>query len=120
MEASRWWIMIFINVILLIMGCLMDPMGVMVITLPILFPIVIKLGFDPIWFGIVVTVNVEIGMITPPVGLNLFVLKGVVPDITMKEIYKGSTYFVSVLLLGLAVIMLFPSLAMWLPGRMGY
>jgi C4-dicarboxylate transporter DctM subunit len=120
MEISRWWIMVIINIVLLIMGCLMDPMGVMVITLPILFPIVTQLGFDPIWFGIVVTVNVEVGMITPPVGLNLFVLKGVVPDITLREIYTGSTYFVLILLFGLATIMLFPSLATWLPSRMGF
>ncbi len=120
MEISRWWIMIIINIVLLIMGCLMDPMGVMVITLPILFPIVTQLGFDPIWFGIVVTVNVEVGMITPPVGLNLFVLKGVVPNITLREIYTGSTYFVLILLFGLATIMLFPSLATWLPSRMGF
>jgi C4-dicarboxylate transporter DctM subunit len=118
--VSRWWIMILINAILLVLGCLMDPMGVLVISLPIIFPIVTNLGFDPIWFGIIVTVNVEIGMITPPVGLNLFVLKGVVPNITMKEIYVGSTYFVSVLLFGLAILMLFPSLSTWLPGRMGF
>ena len=120
MEISRWWIMIIINLVLLVMGCLMDPMGVMVITLPILFPIVTQLGFDPIWFGIVVTVNVEIGMITPPVGLNLFVLKGVVPNITLKEIYMGSIYFVLILLIGLATIMAFPPLATWLPGQMGF
>jgi C4-dicarboxylate transporter, DctM subunit len=120
LDLSRWWIMAFVNIVLLIMGCLMDPMGVLVITLPILFPIVTQLGFDPIWFGVIVTINVEIGMITPPVGLNLFILKGVVPDITMKEIYKGSTYFVPLLLLGMIIIMLFPSLATWLPSRMGF
>jgi C4-dicarboxylate transporter, DctM subunit len=120
MEVSRWVIMVIINIVLLVMGCLMDPMGVMVITLPIFFPIITQLGFDPVWFGIVVTVNVEIGMITPPVGLNLFVLKGVVPDISLKEIYSGSIYFVLILFFGLAVIMSFPALTTWLPGRMGF
>lgn len=120
MEVSRWVVMIIINIVLLVMGCLMDPMGVMVITLPIFFPIIMQLGFDPVWFGIVVTVNVEIGMITPPVGLNLFVLKGVVPDISLKEIYSGSIYFVLILFFGLAVIMSFPALTTWLPGRMGF
>ena len=118
--ASRWVVMIIINFILLILGCLLDPMGVMIISLPIIFPIVTQLGFDPIWFGVIVTINVEIGMITPPVGLNLFVLKAAVPDINMKDIIGGSFPFVLLLMLGLALIMAFPSLATWLPGRMGF
>jgi C4-dicarboxylate transporter DctM subunit len=118
--ASRWVVMIIINCILLVLGCLLDPMGVMVVSLPIIFPIVTQLGFDPIWFGVIVTINVEIGMITPPVGLNLFVLKASVPDIHMKDIIGGSLPFVLLLMLGLGVIMVFPSLATWLPGRMGF
>ena len=118
--ASRWVVMIIINFILLIMGCLLDPMGVMVISLPIIFPIITQLGFDPIWFGVIVTINVEIGMITPPVGLNLFVLKGAVPGVTMKDVVGGSIPYVLLLILGLAIVMAFPSLATWLPGRMGF
>ena len=120
LSASRWVVMIIINCILLVLGCLLDPMGVMVISLPIIFPIVTQLGFDPIWFGVIVTINVEIGMITPPVGLNLFVLKAAVPDINMKDIVGGSLPFVLLLMLGLALIMVFPSLATWLPGKMGF
>jgi C4-dicarboxylate transporter DctM subunit len=120
LSVSKWTVMIGINVVLLIMGCLLDPMAILIISLPILFPIVTKLGFDPVWFGIVVTINVELGMITPPVGLNLFVLKGAIPGITMKDIVVGSIPFVFLLIVGLVVIMLFPSLATWLPGRMGF
>jgi len=120
LNASKWSIMIIINVILLIMGCLLDPMAIMVISLPILFPIVTQLGFDPVWFGIVVTINVEMGMITPPVGLNLFILKGTIPEISMKDIVGGSLPFLLLLMLGLALIMMFPQLAIWLPGRMGF
>jgi len=120
LDASRWVVMIIINFILLVLGCLLDPMGVMIISLPIIFPIVTQLGFDPIWFGVIVTINVEIGMITPPVGLNLFVLKAAVPDINMKDIIGGSLPFVLLLMLGLAIIMVFPSLATWLPGKMGF
>ena len=120
MNVSRWSIMIMINFILLIMGCLLDPMAIMVIVLPIIFPIVTQLGFDPVWFGIVVTINVEMGMITPPVGLNLFILKGAVPGIDMKDIVGGSLPFLLLLLLGLVIIMVFPSLATYLPGRMGF
>lgn len=120
MNASRWSIMIIINLILLAMGCLLDPMAIMVISLPIIFPIVREFGFDPVWFGIVVTINVEMGMITPPVGLNLFILKGSVPGITMKDIVGGSLPFLVLLLVGMILIMVFPSLATWLPGRMGF
>jgi C4-dicarboxylate transporter DctM subunit len=120
LNVSRWTVMIIINLILLAMGCLLDPMAIMVISLPILFPIVSRLGFDPVWFGIVVTINVEMGMITPPVGLNLFILKGSVPGITMKDIVGGSAPFLLLLALGLIIIMVFPSLATWLPGRMGF
>lgn len=120
LNASKWTIMIIINIILLIMGCLLDPMAIMVISLPIIFPIVTQLGFDPVWFGIVITINVEMGMITPPVGLNLFILKGSVPGVTMKDIVGGSLPFLLLLMLGLAIIMIFPQLAIWLPGRMGF
>lgn len=120
LNASKWTIMIIINIILMIMGCLLDPMAIMVISLPIIFPIVTQLGFDPVWFGIVVTINVEMGMITPPVGLNLFVLKASVPGIEMKDIVWGSLPFLLLLILGLIVIMVFPPLATWLPGRMGF
>ena len=120
LDISKWSIMIIINFILLIMGCLLDPMAIMVISLPIIFPIVTQLGFDPVWFGIVITINVEMGMITPPVGLNLFILKGSVPGVTMKDIVGGSLPFLLLLMLGLAIIMVFPSLATWLPGRMGF
>ncbi|MEJ2725691.1 MAG: TRAP transporter large permease [Deltaproteobacteria bacterium] len=120
LSLSRWAVMLMINVVLLVMGCLLDPMAIMVILLPIVFPIITALGFDPVWFGIVVTINVEMGMITPPVGLNLFILKGSVPGITMKDIVGGALPFVLLLMLGLAVIMVFPSLATWLPARMGF
>lgn len=120
LEVSRWAVMIMINIVLLFMGCLLDPMAIMVILLPIIFPIVTALGFDPVWFGIVVTINVEMGMITPPVGLNLFILKGTVPGITMGNLVKGSLPFVLLLMLGLALVMVFPPLATWLPGRMGF
>ncbi len=120
LNASKWLVMIIINAVLLVMGCLLDPMAIMVITLPILFPIVTQLGFDPVWFGIIVTINVEIGMITPPVGLNLFILKGSVPGVTMRDLVGGALPFALLLGVGLLLIMVFPSLATWLPGRMGF
>jgi C4-dicarboxylate transporter, DctM subunit len=120
LELSRWAVMIMINFVLLIMGCLLDPMAIMVILLPIVFPIVMQLGFDPVWFGIVVTINVEIGMITPPVGLNLFILKATVKEVSMRDIVRGALPFVLLVMAGLVLVMVFPSLATWLPGRMGF
>ena len=102
LEVSRWAVMIVINIVFLILGCLLDPMAIMVICLPILFPIVSKLGFDPVWFGIIVTINVEMGMITPPFGLNLFILKASLREVTMEDIVRGSLPFVLLLMLGLA------------------
>jgi len=102
MELSRWIIMIMINIVFLILGCLLDPMAIMVICLPILFPIVTKLGFDPVWFGIIVTINVEMGMITPPFGLNLFILKATIKEVSMEDIVRGSLPFVLLLMLGLS------------------
>jgi TRAP-type C4-dicarboxylate transport system permease large subunit len=119
LEVSRWFVMIIINIVFLILGCLLDPMAIMVICLPILFPIVSKLGFDPVWFGIIVTINVEMGMITPPFGLNLFILKASLREVTMEDIVRGSLPFVLLLMVGLAVVMVFPMLATWLPYRMG-
>jgi C4-dicarboxylate transporter DctM subunit len=120
LELSRWAIMIMINIVFLILGCLLDPMAIMVICLPILFPIITKLGFDAVWFGIIVTINVEMGMITPPFGLNLFILKATIKEVTMEDIVRGSLPFVVLLMLGLAVVMVFPNLATWLPSRMGF
>jgi C4-dicarboxylate transporter DctM subunit len=116
-EISPWTVLICYVVILLVLGCLIDPASMMVITLPLAFPVLKQLGFDPIWIGVIVTIAVEIGMITPPVGLNLFVLQGVVPkEITTKDIALGALPFVLVLILGLVLVMIFPGIATWLPS----
>jgi C4-dicarboxylate transporter DctM subunit len=118
-KSHPWLILIFINVVYIILGCFMDPVGVLVITLPIMFPVVTGLGYDPIWFGIIVTVNTEIGMITPPVGFNLFVLKSVVPpEVNLNDIILGALPFVIILTVGLVLLMLFPQIALWLPARL--
>lgn len=115
-KISPWAVMLTYMAALLVLGCLMDPASMMVITLPLAFPILTKLGFDPILIGVLVTINVEVGMITPPVGLNLFVLQGVVPrHITTKDIAMGAMPFVIVLLVGMGIVMVFPEIATWLP-----
>ncbi|MDX5361759.1 MAG: TRAP transporter large permease subunit [Alphaproteobacteria bacterium] len=116
-QVSPWTVLIGYLVLLVILGTLMDPASMMVITLPLAFPVLKQLGFDPVWIGVLVTIAVEIGMITPPVGLNLFVLQGVVPrEITTKDIALGALPFVGVLLFGLLLVLVFPGLATWLPA----
>lgn len=111
--------MILINLILILLGCFLDPMGVLVLTLPLFLPVIKSLGFDPLWFGIVMTLNVEIGMITPPVGLNLYMLKAVDPDLPIREIVVGALPFFVVLVIALFLLLLIPEMALWLPNRMG-
>lgn len=115
--GGPWGIIIAMMVIVFILAMVLDPVGIMLITLPVFIPIVKSLGFDPIWFGILFVINMEIGYKTPPFGFNLFYLKGVVPPgITMKDIYTSVVPFVIIEILAIAIIMIFPGIATWLPG----
>lgn len=115
--GGPWGIIIAMMVIVFFLAMVLDPVGIMLITLPVFMPIVKSLGFDPIWFGILFVINMEIGYKTPPFGFNLFYLKGVVPPgITMKDIYSSVTPFVVIEILAIAIIMVFPQIATWLPG----
>lgn len=115
--GGPWGIIIAMMVIVFILAMVLDPVGIMLITLPVFMPIVKSLGFDPIWFGILFVINMEIGYKTPPFGFNLFYLKGVVPPgITMKDIYTSVVPFVMIEILAIAIIMVFPKIATWLPG----
>ena len=115
--GGPWGTIIAMQVILFLMAMVLDPVGIMLITLPVFMPIVESLGFDPIWFGILFVINMEIGYMTPPFGFNLFYLKGVVPpSITMQDIYRSVLPYVMVGIVGLAIIMMFPQIATWLPG----
>lgn len=118
LEIPGWAVIVIINVLLLILGMFLDPMSILVIVVPLFFPTVVGLGFDPIWFGILVTINMEIGAITPPVGFNLFVLKSVVPDVSMSDVVRGSLWFVVPLIVSLMIIGLFPDIALFLPSLM--
>ncbi|KEF29971.1 MAG: TRAP transporter large permease subunit [Gammaproteobacteria bacterium] len=114
--GGPWGVIIAMMVIVFLLAMVLDPVGIMLITLPVFMPIVESLGFDPIWFGILFVINMEIGYMTPPFGFNLFYLKGVVPSwITMKDIYKSIIPFVIVEIIGIILIMIFPEIATWLP-----
>jgi C4-dicarboxylate transporter DctM subunit len=118
LEVNRWLVMALINVLLLVAGCFLPPVAIIVIICPILHPIITGLGFDPIWFGVVITLNLEAGLITPPVGLNLYIVQGIAPDIPLTKVLRGSIPFILLLFLGIVILCFFPQLATWLPARM--
>ncbi|SHL00050.1 TRAP transporter, DctM subunit, partial [Lutimaribacter pacificus] len=116
LDVAPWVIIVMINVLLLIMGMFLDPLSILVIVVPIFLDTIVGLGYDPIWFGVIVTIQIEIAAITPPVGLNLFVLRTVVPDLSMTDTAKGAIAFVIPMLIGILLLMVFPEIALWLPG----
>lgn len=104
------------QVIWVIMGCFLDPTGIIMITAPIFFPIVISLGFDPVWFGVLFVINMEMGFITPPFGFNLFYLQAIAPKgVVMVDIYKSIIPFMILQAIGLVLCMIFPEIILWLP-----
>ena len=114
--VSRWIILIGMQVILIILGMFMDASGIILITVPIFMPIIRMLGFDPLWFGVLFMVNMEMGFLTPPFGVNLFYMKGIVPKgITMGDIYRSIIPFVFLQLTGLIIVVLVPEIALFLP-----
>jgi C4-dicarboxylate transporter DctM subunit len=119
MEIAPWMVIVAISVLFLILGFCLDPTSELVLMSPVVFPVVVELGYDPIWFGIIMTINTEIANIMPPDGINLLVLRSVVPEgVTMDDIILGSIPFVLVLLLGMGILMVFPEIALWLPRQM--
>lgn len=116
MQTNRWVIFVAINILLLFLGCILESVSIIFITLPILFPLIVRLGFDPIWFNVVMLINLELALITPPVGMNLFVLQGISPDSKMTQIIKGVIPFGAVMALEILLLCFFPDIATWLPS----
>jgi C4-dicarboxylate transporter DctM subunit len=117
MQVNRWVIMAAINVMLLVAGCFLPPAAIILMTTPILMPIITAAGFDPIWFGVILTINMELGLITPPVGLNLFVINGITPDVKLPTILKGALPFMMCMVVAIVILCVFPELATWLPAK---
>ncbi len=115
LDVNRWVLMAMINVFLLVCGFFLPPVAVILMTAPILLPIVTSAGFDPYWFAVVLTINMEIGLITPPVGLNLYVINGIAPEISLPTILKGALPFMLAMALGIVLLCIFPEIATWLP-----
>ncbi|HVB49640.1 MAG TPA: TRAP transporter permease [Burkholderiales bacterium] len=116
---GRYEVLALIMLMYLLLGCLMDAMAMIVLTIPIIFPVITALGFDPIWFGVIIVMTVELGLIHPPVGMNVFVIKSVVKDVKISTIFRGVIPFVLTDILRLVILISFPIIATYLPSRMG-
>lgn len=119
MGLGRYGVLALIMVMYLVLGCLMDAMAMIILTVPIIFPVITGLGFDPIWFGIIIVMTVELGLIHPPVGMNVFVIKSVVKEVSFTTIFKGVVPFVITDLIRLLILIAFPVIALYLPQHMG-
>ncbi len=115
LEVNRWVLIAIINAFLLVAGFFLPPVAVILMTAPILLPIITQVGFDPYWFAVVLTINMEIGLITPPVGLNLYVINGIVPDVKLQTVLWGALPFAMCMVVGIVLLCIFPQIATWLP-----
>ncbi|GHC77508.1 TRAP transporter large permease [Limoniibacter endophyticus] len=115
LDVNRWVLMGIINVFLLFAGFFLPPVAVILMTAPILMPILLAAEFDPYWFAVILTINMEIGLITPPIGLNLYVINSIAPDISLKKILVGSLPYVLCMVTAIIVLCFFPGIATWLP-----
>jgi tripartite ATP-independent transporter DctM subunit len=111
-------VIIAMMAIYVLLGTVMEELTMVLLTLPLFFPIIVSLGFDPLWFGVLIVVIIQIGLISPPVGMNLFVLNSLLPDVGLRTIFRGVWPFVAMQLVILAILIAFPALSLWLPGFM--
>jgi C4-dicarboxylate transporter, DctM subunit len=115
---NRYIVMCSLILIYLTLGCLMEGLSIIILTIPITYPLILKMGFDPIWFGVMITVLIEMGLITPPVGVNVFVIAGVAKDVPMYSIFRGIVPFIFAMLVLIALLLIFPQIALYLPHTM--
>jgi tripartite ATP-independent transporter DctM subunit len=119
MEINRWLVLVIMQLSYIILGCFLDPTGILMITVPLYVPMIKALGFDPLWFGVLFVMNMEMGFLTPPFGFNLFYMRAIAPkSISMEDIYRSIIPFVTLQGLGLALVMIFPQIVLWLPSIM--
>jgi TRAP-type C4-dicarboxylate transport system permease large subunit len=118
LDLPRMVILAGIILIYIILGCIMDCYAIMILTIPIIFPVIQAMQFDPIWFGVLMVIVLEVGLITPPVGLNVFVLKAAAPDVPLTVIFQGIWPFLIAALLAIVLLMVFPRIALFIPALM--
>jgi C4-dicarboxylate transporter, DctM subunit len=115
---GSYGVLVLIMLMYLVLGCIMDAMAMIILTIPIVFPVVKALGFDPIWFGVIIVMTVELGLIHPPVGMNVFVIKSVIKEVKLSTVFYGVMPFVLTDIVRLAILIAFPIIATWLPSHM--
>ncbi|TCS63399.1 TRAP transporter large permease [Varunaivibrio sulfuroxidans] len=118
LSVNKWMLLAAVNLFLLVAGFFLPPVAVILMTAPILLPIIVHAGFDPYWFAVVFTINMEIGLITPPVGLNLYVINGIVPDVSLPTVLKGALPFMLCMVLAIVILCFFPQIVTWLPNTL--
>jgi len=114
---SKWEFLLWVNVMLLVLGFFLPPVAIILMVTPVLLPALVALDIDLIWFGVIMTINMEMGLVTPPVGLNLFVISGIAPDVKLKQIMWGTLPFLGLMALGIVLLCIFPEIATWLPSQ---
>src|SRR5207249_4019136 len=115
LHANKWVLMFLINIFLLVCGFFIPPAAIILMTSPILLPIITAAGFDPVWFGVILTINMEIGLIHPPVGLNIYIVNAIAPDVPVVKVMWGTLPYVLCMMLAIVILCLFPQIATWLP-----
>ena len=118
MQINRWLLMAVINLFLLVCGFFIPPAAIILMTSPILYPIIKAAGFDPVWFGVIMTINMEIGLIHPPVGLNIFIVNSIAPDVPITRVMWGTIPYVLCMILAIVILCAFPQIATFLPDRL--
>ncbi|MEX2453329.1 MAG: TRAP transporter large permease [Rhodospirillaceae bacterium] len=111
-----WAVILMILVFYIILGCVLESVAIILVTVPVFLPLVVAMGYDPVWYGVLMVVVVEVGLITPPVGLNIFVIRAQLPDVELSTVFKGIVPFLAADAVLIALLLLFPQLALWLPG----
>jgi tripartite ATP-independent transporter DctM subunit len=114
-HVNKWVLMLLINLFLLVSGFFIPPAAIILMTAPILYPIVTTAGFDPVWFGVIITINMEIGLIHPPVGLNIYIVSSIAPDVPVTKVMWGTIPYVLCMMLAIVILCIFPEIATWLP-----
>jgi tripartite ATP-independent transporter DctM subunit len=118
LHANKWVLMFLINIFLLVCGFFIPPAAIILMTSPILLPIITAAGFDPIWFGVILTINMEIGLIHPPVGLNIYIVNAIAPDVPLVKVMWGTLPYVICMMLAIVILCIFPEIATWLPDHL--
>jgi C4-dicarboxylate transporter, DctM subunit len=116
--ASQFQLILILIVFYLVLGCFMETLSMMIATIPVVFPLIVHLGIDPVWFGIFLVLMMEIGLITPPIGMNLYIVQGVRGSGSVMDVINGSLPFVALMLLFVGALIAFPEMALWLPRKL--